>query len=105
MKNGRLSSGKGTKHLDIRYFWVKDLLERGVIRIEHCSTEDIVADFFTKSLQGKKFRIMKDLILNRSISLTWQYRSVMGNSRCEAIVRESERTVTTSSNWQNSCVR
>jgi hypothetical protein len=28
MKNGRLSLGKRTKHLDIRYFYIKDLIDR-----------------------------------------------------------------------------
>ncbi len=53
MKNGRLSAGKHTKHLDIRYFYVRDLLERGIISIKHCNTEDMRADFFTKPIQGK----------------------------------------------------
>jgi hypothetical protein len=49
MKNGQLSSGKGTKHFDVRYFYVKDLLERGVINVEHCISDQMIADFFTKS--------------------------------------------------------
>jgi len=24
------------KHLDIRYFYVKDLIDRGVVKISHC---------------------------------------------------------------------
>ncbi len=40
MKNGRLSSGKRTKHLDIRYFYVKDLIDRGIVSVEHCNTTD-----------------------------------------------------------------
>jgi len=69
MKNRRVLSGKRTKHLDICYFYVKDLLERGIVKIEHCCAEDMIADFFTKPLQGRKFKIMRDLILNRSHSL------------------------------------
>jgi hypothetical protein len=53
MKNGRISSGRRTKHLDIRYFHIKDLLCRGIVKIEHCKTENMIADFFTKPLQGK----------------------------------------------------
>jgi hypothetical protein len=70
MKNGRLSSGKRMKHHDIRYFYVKELLDRGVVKIEHCSTEDMVADFFTKPLLGKRFKIMRGLIVNQNISFT-----------------------------------
>jgi hypothetical protein len=37
MTNGRLSLGKRMKHLDIRYFYVQDLLSRGIIKIDYCN--------------------------------------------------------------------
>jgi hypothetical protein len=64
MKNGKMSSGKRTKHFDIRYFYVKDLIDRGVINVSHCMSEDMIADFFTKPLQGKRFDKFRDVILN-----------------------------------------
>jgi hypothetical protein len=67
MKNGRLSSCKRTKHLDIRYFYAKDLLHRVIEKIEHCQTEDMIADYFTKLSQGRRFQVLRDLILNRKI--------------------------------------
>jgi hypothetical protein len=84
MKNGKLSSGKRTKHLDIRYFYVKDLLERGVISLEHCVSDVMIADFFTKPLQGRKFQLFRDLILNlnlndHDLTSALQYRSMLGN--------------------------
>jgi hypothetical protein len=79
MKNGRVLSGKRTKHLDIRYFYVKDLLRQGIVKIEHCKTEDMIADFFTKPLQGRRFQVLRDLILNKRDSSTLQYMSVLGN--------------------------
>jgi hypothetical protein len=90
MKNGRLSSGKRTKHFDIRYFYVKDLLERGIVSIEHCTTEEMIADFFTKPIQGKKFQTMRDIILNRNCTSASQYRSVLGNST-EGIIVTADR--------------
>ena len=92
MKNGRLSSGKRTKHLDIRYFYVKDLLERGIVELEHCSTEDMIADFFTKPIQGKKFQLMRDIILNRASESALQYRSVLENSTQNNIVQTDSKT-------------
>jgi hypothetical protein len=89
MKNGRLSAGKRTKHLDIRYFYVKDLIERGIVSIEHCATEDMVADFFTKPIQGKRFQIMRDIILNRRSAE--QYRSVLENREEKNIVMADAR--------------
>ena len=91
MKNGRLSSGKRTKHLDIRYFYVQKLIQRGIVNIEHCSTENMVVDFFTKPLQGKRFRMMRDLILNRSDNYSpLQYRSVLENNETGDIAQREE---------------
>jgi len=49
MKNGKLSSGKRTKHLDVRYFYVKDLIERGVLSVKHCVSDDMIADLLENS--------------------------------------------------------
>ena len=63
-KNGRRSSSKRTRHLEIRYFFVTDNVKRGRMRIEHCPTGDMVADFFTKPLQGAAFKKMLKTIMN-----------------------------------------
>jgi hypothetical protein len=59
------------RHLDIRYFWIKENLEDLDIKVRHWRTLKILADFFTKPLQGTLFRIFRDIILgkNRVISL------------------------------------
>jgi hypothetical protein len=63
-RNGRASSGRRTRHIDIRYFFATDRIAKGHMRVEHCPTEDMVADFFTKPLQGSLFRKFRALILN-----------------------------------------
>jgi hypothetical protein len=63
-KNGRASSGRRTRHIDIRYFFVTNQVKRGELRIEYCPTGDMVADFFTKPLQGSLFRKLRRIILN-----------------------------------------
>ncbi len=81
MKNGKLSSGKRTKHLDVRYFYVKDLIERGVLSVKHCVSDDMIADFFTKPLQGNRFKQLRDAILNLNHKeITMEHRSVLENS-------------------------
>ena len=55
MKNGKASSTKRTRHINIRYFAIKDHLDRMEFDLEYCSTDDIWADFMSKPLQGKKF--------------------------------------------------
>jgi hypothetical protein len=63
-KNGKASSGRRTRHIDIRYFFVTDRIKHGEMRIEYCPTGDMVADFFTKPLQGSLFRKLRAIILN-----------------------------------------
>jgi len=63
IKNGRRSSGQKTRHMDIRYMWYKDRLESEKIRVEYCPTESMLADFFTKPLQGKLFRKLRAVVM------------------------------------------
>lgn len=62
-KNGRSSAGSKSKHVDIRYFWVKDRQKSDGIEIRHCPTLKMLADFFTKPLQGQLFYKLRDVIL------------------------------------------
>jgi hypothetical protein len=48
------SSSKRTRHISIRYFFVKDRIEKGEMRVEYYNTQKMV-DFFTKPLQGTLF--------------------------------------------------
>jgi hypothetical protein len=65
-KNGRGSSSKRTCHINIRYFFVADRIKQGELRVEYCPTGDMVADYFTKPLQGSLFRRMRDTIMSAS---------------------------------------
>ena len=62
-KNGRMSSTGRTRHIHIRYFWVKDLVEQKLIKIEYCPTENMLADFFTKPLNGYLFKYLKSFVM------------------------------------------
>lgn len=59
-KNGRRSSGKRTKHMDIRNFYVKNKVDSGEIEIQYCPTKEMWGDYFTKPLQGQLFKKMRD---------------------------------------------
>jgi Reverse transcriptase (RNA-dependent DNA polymerase) len=62
--NGKTSSGKRTRHLQIKYFYVTDLIERKEVNIEHCSTDSMIADYMTKPLTGSKFNKFRRFIMN-----------------------------------------
>jgi len=63
-KNGRKSSSKRTKHLNCRFYFITDRINIGDLSVEHCPTEEMVGDFFTKPLQGKLFYKFRALIMN-----------------------------------------
>ena len=63
-RNGSASSSKRTRHINIRFFFAKDCVQAGELSIEYCPTESMVADFFTKPLQGQKFLEFRKLIMN-----------------------------------------
>jgi hypothetical protein len=63
-ENGKASSGRRTRHINIRYFFVKDRIASGELKIEYCPTQEMMADFFTKPLQGTSFTRMRDMIMN-----------------------------------------
>ena len=54
-KNGKWSSGERTWALNIPYFVIMDQVEKGHVVIEHCPMENMIGDYYTKPLQGKKF--------------------------------------------------
>jgi hypothetical protein len=62
--NGRRSSSRRTRHINIRYFFVTDRVQAKELTVEYCPTDDMLADMFTKPLQGSKFRHFRDAVLN-----------------------------------------
>jgi hypothetical protein len=63
-RNGQKSSGKRTRHLNIRYYYVTDCVSNKELRIEYCPTTEMLADILTKPLQGSLFRTLRDRLLN-----------------------------------------
>ena len=52
--NGHSASG-GTKHIDVRLMYARELKEAGVIKIQWIPTEKNEADIFTKNTDHKTF--------------------------------------------------
>ncbi len=62
--NGRASSGKQTRHINIKYFSITDLVKGGEITLKHCPTNKMLVDYMTKSTIGKKFTYLRKQIVN-----------------------------------------
>jgi hypothetical protein len=62
MKNGRSNSAR-TGHIKLRYFFVKQYIDDGSIILEHCPTDEMIADILTKPLQGSHFEYLRSYLL------------------------------------------
>ena len=65
-RNGKASCGQRSRHIDIRYFFITDHSKKQNIDIVHCPTNDMLADFFTKPLQGSLFRKFRSVLLGHA---------------------------------------
>jgi hypothetical protein len=65
-KNGVMSRRKRSRHINIRFFFMKDRIDGGELKVAYCPTDAMSADYLTKPLQGAKFRIHRDTIMGLS---------------------------------------
>ena len=56
------ASGTRTKHIDIRYHFVRDSLLKTLFGIDYCPTSDMAADLLTKPLQRVQFIKLREMI-------------------------------------------
>ena len=52
-----------SRHINIGYFWLHDLIKRGILVIKYCPTLSMLADYFTKPLQGSLYNNLRDQVL------------------------------------------
>ena len=86
-RNGRDSCGQKSRHIDIRYFWVKDRLKDEKNKLEYCPTELMLADFFTKPLQGNLFKKFRRVVMG------WDPISVLQKEYLEEYSDKSKERV------------
>ena len=64
--NGKKSSGKRTRALNIRYFFLADQVSKENLIIEYMPTADMWGDHMTKPLQEKLFQKFRALIMGNA---------------------------------------
>jgi N-acetylmuramoyl-L-alanine amidase len=57
------STNQRTRHINIRYYAIKDLIDRGEALVVYKPTEEMVADYLTKPLQGRQFNSARNFIM------------------------------------------
>ena len=65
-RNGRQSSSARTRHINIKYFFIKDRIDNQEIDLIYCRTDQMVADFLSKPQQGAMFRRFRDVIMGKA---------------------------------------
>jgi hypothetical protein len=63
LNNGKKSSSKRTRAINIRYFFLTDQIEKGNLTVKYCPTDEHYGDFMSKPLQGAKFLKFKKFIM------------------------------------------
>ena len=48
-QNGKTSSTKNSRHMEIRYYFITDNIRRNKLSIKYCPTGSILDDYYTKS--------------------------------------------------------
>lgn len=62
-KKRKASSSRQTKHIYVRYSFIRDRISKGKVRVEWCLTVEMVTDYMTKLLQGSTFTRFSNLIM------------------------------------------
>jgi Reverse transcriptase (RNA-dependent DNA polymerase) len=93
-ENGKASCGQRSRHIDIRYFFITDHSQRSNIHIVHCPTTDMLADFFTKPLQGALFRKFRSILLGYTHIDTLSLSPSAHESIAERVEEENPETQT-----------
>ena len=61
------ATGATTRHVNIRYFWIKEQISEGTIKVVWVPTDSMIADGLTKPLQGTKFEVFRNSLHNSKV--------------------------------------
>ena len=70
-EKGRASSAR-TRHINIRYFFIKDRIDSGELAVEYLPTGDMVGDFLSKPVQGELFRRFRAELMGHNAMHNWK---------------------------------
>ena len=79
--------------MDIRYFYVRDHIQNKTLSLEHCPTKEMLADYFTKPLQGSLFVCLCNHIMGAEFEdgNPQTQRNVLGHDDTHATMEASEQ--------------
>ena len=78
-------SGRRMKHIAVKYFMMRDIIEDCIIVLVHIATDDNPADIGTKSLGPKRFEMLRTMLMD-GIQIT----KILAKYRVKKIVVKRE---------------
>jgi len=48
------------KYIDIRYHYIREAVQDGIVDLRYCPTEFMIADILTKPLSKQRFEMLRD---------------------------------------------
>jgi hypothetical protein len=49
-----------SKHIDVRFHFLRDLVNDGIIQLMHCRTQEQIADLMTKAFKVETFHKLRE---------------------------------------------
>jgi hypothetical protein len=56
-----------TKHIDVRHHFLREMVNKGILKLQHIRTHDQVADILTKNTDTKLFIKLRNLMVGASL--------------------------------------
>ncbi|KAF6202186.1 hypothetical protein GE061_004584 [Apolygus lucorum] len=61
IKKGKMNTR--SKHIDVKYYFIKEKFDKGILDLKHCKSANQIADIFTKPLGFNKFEEFKKKLI------------------------------------------
>ena len=64
-------SHDNSKHIEVKYHFTRDMVQKGIVKIQYIATDENIEDVLTKALSMTKFKHLLDNIgMEENVSLT-----------------------------------
>ena len=83
-RNGKRSSTKRTRHINIKYFYITNKVKEEGLKIVHCPTKSMCSDYLTKSLGGNLFYTHRNTIMGINAVEESEYANAYNKAKNKA---------------------
>lgn len=51
-----------SKHIDVKFHFLRDLVSEGAVKLKYCRTQEQIADIMTKPIKMEQFVKLRDML-------------------------------------------